>query len=69
MNPTIAIAISQGIGALIEIWRQHANKPPEWTPSQSDWDALLVINQKTAQQYKDEARVALDPIPKAFPEM
>lgn len=56
MNPTIAIAIAQGIGALVEIWREHAGKPPEWKPSQQDWDALLVLNEKTAEDYKREAR-------------
>lgn len=69
MNPIIAAAISQGVSALIEIWRQHASKPPEWTPSQADWDTLLSQNDKTAQQYKDEARAAVDPIPANVPEM
>lgn len=55
MNPTIALAISQGVAALIEIWRQHANKPPEWTPTAADWDALLALNDKTAADYKAEA--------------
>ena len=69
MNPATAIAIAQGIAALIEIWRQHSNKPPEWIPTQADWEHLLALNEKTAQQYKDEAKAALDPIPADKPEM
>lgn len=67
MNPTLALAISQGITALIEIWRIHANKPQGWTPSQADWDALLLLNEKTADDYKKEA--ATDPLPPHVPEM
>lgn len=55
MNPTIAAAIAQGLSALIQIWRENANKPPEWTPTAADWDELLATNTKTADDYKREA--------------
>lgn len=78
MNPTIALAISQGIAALIEIWRQQADKPADWTPSDADWAALLAFNTKTASDYKAEAAARLgvpwppkieDPLPPHIPEM
>lgn len=55
MNPIIAAAIAQGLAALIEIWRQNSNKPPEWVPSPEEWDAMLELNEKTALDYKKEA--------------
>lgn len=59
MNPATLLAISQGVSALIEIWRQHANKPEGWTPTAQDWDDLLTLNNKTAEDYKREARERL----------
>jgi hypothetical protein len=59
MNPAIAAAIAQGVSALIEIWRNHSNKPKDWVPTAEDWDALLALNDKTAQDYKDEAKSQL----------
>ena len=55
MNPLIALAIAQGIAALIQIWREAANKPAGWEPTDADWDALLALNSKTAAEYKQEA--------------
>ena len=55
MNPLIALAIAQGINALIQIWRESASKPAGWEPTDADWDALLVFNSKTSDQYKQEA--------------
>lgn len=55
MNPITASAIAQALLGLIEIWRQNANKPPEWVPSQQDWDDMLTFNDKTAEDYKREA--------------
>lgn len=70
MNQLIAFAISQGIAALIEVWRVHANKPADWIPTQADLTALLALNEKTAEDYKREARQALsDPLPPNIPEM
>jgi hypothetical protein len=57
MNPIIAAAISQALAALIEIWRAHANKPPEWQPTAEDWAALRQANTKTAEDYEREAAV------------
>lgn len=70
MNPLTAYAISQGIAALIEVWRVHTNKPAGWLPTQADLTALLALNEKTAEDYKREARQAMsDPIPPGIPEM
>lgn len=55
MSPAVILAIAQGAGALIEIWRQHAGHPSDWTPSQQDWADLLTLNEKTAEDYKREA--------------
>lgn len=55
MDPVIAAAIAQGLSALVQIWRQNANKPPEWVPTADDWDAMLILNDKTAEDYKREA--------------
>ena len=55
MNPTLAAAIAQGLFALVEIWRQSANKPPEWVPTEQDWEDMLAFNEKTASDYKKEA--------------
>jgi len=55
MNPVLAAAIAQGLAALIEIWRLHANKDPFWVPSDEEWDAMLELNEKTIDQYKKEA--------------
>lgn len=59
MNPTTALAIAQGINALIAIWREHANKPADWTPTPEDWAAMLALNEKTAEDYKREAAARL----------
>ena len=59
MNPAILDAIAAGITALIEIWRNHSGKPAGWTPTAADWDELLKLNDKTAQDYKDEAAAKL----------
>lgn len=63
MNPLIIAAIAQGIGGLIEIWRLHANKPEGWTPTAQDWDDMLLLNDKTAEDYKAEARARLGILP------
>jgi len=55
MNQILAMAIAQGAAAFIEIWRQHAGKPADWTPSQQEWADLLSLNDKTADDYKREA--------------
>lgn len=55
MNPTTAAIIAQIAAALIELWRQTANKPEGWVPSAEEWDAVLALNEKTAEQYKQEA--------------
>jgi len=59
MNPLIAAAIAQGISGLIEIWRVHSGKPAGWVPSPQDWDDMLVLNEKTAEDYKTEAAARL----------
>jgi len=59
MNPAAIYAVSQIIASAIEIWRQNANKPDGWMPTQADWDALLALNQKTAEDYVKEAQAAL----------
>jgi len=59
MNPVIAAAISQGLSALIQIWAQNASKPAGWTPTQEEIDAMLKLNEKTADDYKAEAAALL----------
>lgn len=54
MNPIVAAAITQGIAALIEIWRVHANKPMGWEPTAEDWAELRRANAKTAGDYERE---------------
>lgn len=55
MNPIVAAAITQGIAALVEIWRVHANKPAGWEPTAEDWAELRRANAKTAADYEREA--------------
>jgi hypothetical protein len=55
MSPIIAAAIAQGVSALIEIWRNHANKPAGWEPGPEDWAELRRGNAKTAEDYEREA--------------
>lgn len=70
MNPMTALYLAQIAAGLIEIWRHAENKPADWQPAPSDWDRLLRNNEKTAEDYKREARQALsDPIPPGIPEM
>ncbi len=59
MNPTIAVAISQGIAALIQIWRENASHPPEWQPTDQDWNDMLALNEKPTEDYVKEARARL----------
>lgn len=69
MNTALAYALAQVAAGIIEIWRQHENRPPEWEPTAADWQRLLSRNEKTAEDYKREAREALDPLPPHVPEM
>ena len=55
MNPIIAAGIAQGISALIQIWREHASKPPAWVPTDQDWLDMLALNAKSSEDYKKEA--------------
>lgn len=55
MNPVIASAIAQAVSGLIAIWRENANKPPEWTPTDQDWTDMLLMNEKTSEDYKKDA--------------
>lgn len=59
MNPLVAIAIGEGLAALIELYRIHANKPEGWKPSPEDIANLLKLADKTAADYKREAAAAL----------
>lgn len=59
MDPITAAAIAQGAAALITLWRNHASKPDNWTPSEQDWHDLLALNSKTAEDYKREAAARL----------
>ncbi|HMP84454.1 MAG TPA: hypothetical protein PKA41_17295 [Verrucomicrobiota bacterium] len=55
MNTT-AILAAQAIVAGLEIYRQHANKPPGWVPSAEDWNELEAWAQRTPEDIKREAR-------------
>ena len=55
MNPIVAAAVTQGIAALVEIWRVHANKPAGWEPTAEDWAELRRANAKTAADYERES--------------
>ncbi|MCW5554489.1 MAG: hypothetical protein KIS67_20315 [Verrucomicrobiae bacterium] len=59
MDPITAAAIAQGISALITIWRERANKPANWSPTEQDWLDMLALNSKTADDYKREAAARL----------
>ena len=55
MNP---ILISTFVTAALEIWRTHSNKPPGWTPTAEDWEAMRKLNTKSAEDYEREAVAA-----------
>ncbi len=59
MNPATLLLVSQIVSSAIEIWRQNADKPEGWTPTPEDWDALLALNDKTAEDYIAEAKLRL----------
>lgn len=59
MNPAIALIISQLLAFGLELWRNHADKPADWTPTAADWDELYARTGKTADDYKREARERL----------
>lgn len=63
MNPAVALMIAQGLAFFIEQWRLHANKPKDWVPTDADWNEMLALNEKTAADYKAEARDAAAPTP------
>lgn len=51
----IAIALSQGISALLEAYRLHTGKPQGWYPSDTDWAELEAFAARTPEQIKKEA--------------
>ncbi len=56
MNPLLASTIIEILKLGRDLWRQHADKSPDWEPSAADWDELQARAGKTAEQYKNEAR-------------
>jgi hypothetical protein len=58
MDLTLSL-ISQGISALIELWKNHANKAANWVPSEQEIADLLALSDKTSEQYKQEAAARL----------
>ena len=58
MNPAIALALSNALAGIIEIWRIHDNKPPEWEPGPDDWATLRHRNARTAEDYEQMRQVA-----------
>lgn len=59
MDPVTAIAVANGISALLEIWRIHSNKPVGWTPSAGEINDLLSWADTTSADYKRNAAAKL----------
>lgn len=60
MNPVI-LAVGEGLLFALDLYRRHANKPPEWLPTAADWAALQAdVESQTAEKFKADARAALD---------
>lgn len=55
MNPIIAAGLLELFKLGTSLWRQHANKPPEWQPTEADWAELQAMAAKSAADYKAEA--------------
>lgn len=48
----IQLIAQVGVEVAYNIWREWQNKN---NPTEADWQRLLTLSRKTAQQYKDEA--------------
>ncbi len=55
MDPLTAALAAQGILALLEIYRMHANKPPGWVPTAEDWNELETWAHTTPEDIKRAA--------------
>ncbi|KAF0176455.1 MAG: hypothetical protein FD161_2994 [Limisphaerales bacterium] len=58
MNPLVAPVILEVLKLGTDLWRQHANKPADWVPTEADWEELRALAGKTAADYKAEAAKA-----------
>ena len=56
MNAWILLIARYGIPSAMQIWEVLANKSE---PTAEDWNKLLVINDKTKEQYIEEAKIKL----------
>lgn len=57
MNPWALLIARYGIPGAMQIWEILANKNQ---PTKEDWDKLLFINDKTKEQYIEEAQKRLE---------
>lgn len=49
---------------LIQLWANHSNKPPGWTPTQEDIDDMLAtVDAATPESRKAAARMRLGIMP------
>ncbi len=59
--------IAQALFALIQIWANHANKPPGWVPTEAEVnDMISMVDAATPEAEKAAARARLgipDPPP------
>jgi hypothetical protein len=52
---------AQALLLALEIYRNHANKPPEWTPTEADWQRLRgEVETATIDQLHAAARARKD---------
>ena len=54
MNPLVPAIIVELLKFANKFRRRHADKPPEWEPTEKDWDELSEMAEKTAEDYKRE---------------
>jgi len=60
MDPVILLAISQGLSALLDIYKTHTQKAKDWVPTAQDIADLLALSEgKSAEDYKIAAAARL----------
>ena len=61
MSPALS-ATAQLLLLALEVYRNHANKPPEWTPTAADWAALKSeVQAATIEQLHADAAARRQP--------
>lgn len=59
MDPATLALIATVIRTGIELWATHAGKEPGWTPTQQELDDILILNDKTPEEFYKEAAARL----------